>query len=261
MTAMVTPEPAASNSQTLAASVVHALESFKDCGDCPEMVELPLGSYVMGSNSIDQSETPPHRVNVSRPIAIGKYEVTVSEWNACVVSGGCDYKPGSAATSSRAPMRNISWTDAQQYVDWLTKTSGKTYRLPSEAEWEYAARAGTTTEFWWGNKPGKGQANCKDCGGPWERKFPADVDAFPANPYGLYGISGGVWEWSSDCWFSSHAGAPSDTRSRKKQNCRTRVLRGGSWKNDASYARTASRLGYDTDVRYFVNGLRVARDR
>jgi len=224
------------------------------------MVKLPAGSYLMGANSADKSEAPRHRANVGRPIAIGKYEVTVSEWNACVESGKCDYKPKKVAASPRAPMRNISWTDAQQYVRWLKEATGKSYRLPSEAEWEYAARGGTATEYWWGNGPGKGQANCKDCGGPWERKIPADVDAFPANPFGLYGTSGGVWEWNRDCWFSDHSGATSNARPREKQHCRTRVLRGGSWKNDASYARSASRLGYDTDVRYFVNGLRVARD-
>ena len=157
-------------------------------------------------------------------------------------------------------MRNISWTDATTYVNWLSKKTGKVYRLPTEAEWEYASRGATQTRYWWGGETGTANANCRDCGGPWNRRAPADIGTYPANRFGLHDSSGGVWEWVSDCWYSSHAGAPADGSNRDARNCRLRVLRGGSWRNDASYLHSASRFKYDADVRYLVNGIRVARD-
>jgi len=161
--------------------------------------------------------------------------------------------------TATSPVHNLSWLDAQQYVKWLSKKTGKKYRLPSEAEWEYAARAGTKTAYWWGNAVGEGNANCKNCGGDWNRKRPAVVDSHDANPFGLQGMNGSVWEWVADCWFDSYKGAPNDGSARDRKDCQSRVLRGGSWRNDASYARSAGRFTYDHDVRYVLNGFRVVR--
>jgi formylglycine-generating enzyme required for sulfatase activity len=158
------------------------------------------------------------------------------------------------------PMRNVSFDDAKEYVSWLSARTGKRYRLPSEAEWEYATRSGTTTRYPWGDEVGKGNASCSDCGGPWNRKAPEPVDAFPPNPFGLFGLPGGVAEWVEYCWARNHAGAPQDGQPRLAPSCPQRVLRGGSWRNAHDDVTTTSRLGYDAGVRYYTNGLRVARD-
>jgi len=236
-----------------------SVETFKDCDTCPEMIALPAGSFVMGSNGGDVSEAPAHTVKIGYSFAIGRFEITAAEWKACFTAGGCDYRPKRKGMTATSPVHNLSWLDAWQYVQWLSKKTGKKYRLPSEAEWEYAARAGTETEYWWGNALGQGNANCKNCGGDWNRKRPALVDAFAANAFGLQGMNGSVWEWVADCWFDSYKGAPHDGDARDRKDCQSRVLRGGSWRNDASYARSASRFNYDNDVRYVLNGFRVAR--
>jgi formylglycine-generating enzyme required for sulfatase activity len=236
-----------------------SVETFKDCDTCPEMIALPAGSFMMGSNGGDASEAPAHTMKIGFPFAIGRFEITAAEWKACFTAGGCDYRPKRKGMTATSPVHNLSWLDAEQYVQWLSKKTGKKYRLPSEAEWEYAARAGTKTAYWWGNAVGQGNANCKNCGGDWNRKRPAVVDAFAANAFGLQGMNGSVWEWVADCWFDSHKGAGHDGSARDRKDCQSRVLRGGSWRNDASYARSASRFNYDNDVRYVLNGFRVAR--
>ena len=235
------------------------VKTFKDCDTCPEMVALAPGSFTMGSNGGDISEKPAHSVKFNYSFAISRFEVTVAEWKACHAAGGCEYLPNRKGMTATSPVHNLSWLDAQQYAKWLSKKTGKAYRLPSEAEWEYAARAGTKTAYWWGDAVGKGKANCKNCGGDWNRKRPAFVDSFPGNAFGLQGMNGSVWEWVADCWFDSYKGAPADGKARQRKDCQSRVLRGGSWRNDASYARSASRFTYDDDVRYVLNGFRVAR--
>jgi len=236
-----------------------AVKTFKDCEACPEMIALPAGSFTMGAKGGDTSEAPPHRVKIGYSFAISRFEVTAAEWKACFTAGGCDYWPKRRGMTATSPVYNLSWLDAQQYVKWLSKKTGKKYRLPSEAEWEYAARAGTKTAYWWGNAVGEGNANCKNCGGDWNRKRPAVVDSHDANPFGLQGMNGSVWEWVADCWFDSYKGAPNDGSARDRKDCQSRVLRGGSWRNDASYARSAGRFTYDHDVRYVLNGFRVVR--
>jgi formylglycine-generating enzyme required for sulfatase activity len=237
-----------------------AVKTFKDCDSCPEMIELSAGSFTMGSNGGDVSEKPAHTVKINYAFAVSRFEVTVAEWKACHAAGGCEYLPNRKGMTATSPVYNLSWLDARQYVKWLSKRTGKRYRLLSEAEWEYAARGGTKTEFWWGDSPGQGKANCKNCGGDWNRKRPAVVDTFAGNAFGLQGMNGSVWEWVADCWYDSYKGAPADGKARQRNDCQSRVLRGGSWRNDASYARSASRLNYDNDVRYVLNGFRVARD-
>jgi formylglycine-generating enzyme required for sulfatase activity len=231
----------------------------RDCDDCPEMVTLEAGSFVMGDNRGYRSEKPAHQVTIGNRFAIGKTEVTVAQWNACVEAGSCRAIGDGADMSADSPARDLSWNDAQNYVRWLSKRTGNKYRLPTEAEWEYAARAGTTTRYWWGDKMKAGVANCKGCGGDWSNDAPVEVTALPANGFGLYGMNGGVWEWVEDCWHKSYAGAPRDGSAWRAADCRENVIRGGSWRNDKTYAHSASRFFYDSAVRYLLNGFRVAR--
>jgi len=248
------PEPAAP-----APVVVHQTGSVSDCDMCPDMVVLQPGSFSMGDNRGDRSERPAHKVTISKPYAIGKYEITLAQWNACVQAGACKAIASPAGSSDQSPATDISWTDTQRYVHWLSKLTGQDYRLPTEAEWEYAARAGTSSRYWWGEKMESGKANCKGCGGEWSNDAPANVDAFPANPFGIYGMNGGVWEWVEDCWHKSYHGAPADGSVWTSHDCRENVIRGGSWRNDSTYAHSASRFTYDTMVRYILNGFRVAK--
>jgi formylglycine-generating enzyme required for sulfatase activity len=223
------------------------------------LAAVPAGSFTMGSNSSDPSEKPAHRVTVTAPFAMGKTEVTVEQWNACVEAGACPHITETARAPG-TPARDISWDDAQVYVKWLTKTSGKPYRLPTEAEWEFAARGGSATRYSWGDDMKKGNANCKDCGDPWQADSPAPVGSFAANGYGLYDMNGSVWEWVQDCWHSSYKGAPADARAWEEPFCPVRVIRGGSWRDGASYMPASTRFKYDASVRQSQNGFRVARD-
>lgn len=230
---------------------------IKDCPACPVLISLPAGSFTMGSNTSDPSEKPAHQVAINTPFAIGKYEVTVQQWNACVDAGGC--QKVAQAANANAPIRDVSWDDAQQYLKWLSTLSGQQYRLPTEAEWEYAARGGTATRYWWGEQMATGKANCKECGQPWASEGPANVASFAANPYGLHDTSGSVWEWVSDCWHATFKDAPADGRSWDQPNCSVRVIRGGSWREGAVYMVASTRFKYDASVRHSQNGFRVAR--
>ncbi|MBQ5949530.1 formylglycine-generating enzyme family protein, partial [Massilia sp. ST3] len=232
---------------------------FKDCPACPIMVPLPAGAFTMGSNNSDPSEKPAHPVAIGAPFAIGKHEVSLQQWNACVNAGGCQKTTLPASLPPDAPVRDVSWDDAQQYVKWLSASTGKAYRLPTEAEWEYAARGGTATRYWWGEQMATGKANCKDCGQPWSNDAPAKTGSFTANPYGLHDTSGSVWEWVSDCWHNNFKDAPADGRSWDQANCRVRVIRGGSWREGAPYMVSSTRFRYDASVRHTQNGFRVAR--
>ena len=223
----------------------------------PIMVPIPGGSFAMGSN-LDASERPIRRVAMPA-FALGKFVVTAAEWGACAAAGGCAYKPAQAETDpEHRPMTNLSWDDAAQYVQWLRQTTGKPYRLPSEAEWEYAARAGSTTRYSWGDQVGTGQADCEGCGGPHNPRAPANVSAFSANAWGLFGMQGGVAQWVDDCWHSTYQGAPSDGSAWRTPNCPRHVLRGGSWKNPPPDVTVSGRNFYDSGVRYLANGMRVA---
>jgi formylglycine-generating enzyme required for sulfatase activity len=218
------------------------------------MIRLPGGSFRMGSDE-DSTEKPVHTVRIA-PFALGRYPVTTGEWNACVAAKACDL---ALQGDESSPARNLSWTDAQQYVAWLARSTGQPYRLPSEAEWEYAARAGTSSRYWWGDKVAPRMANCRGCGETYDPRQPLKVGSFPANAFGLHDLAGSVAQWVSDCWHADYQGAPTDGSARATPNCREHVLRGGSWRSDASYARSASRASYDTGVRYPAHGLRVAK--
>lgn len=232
---------------------------FQDCLICPRMVRIAAGDFVMGQGSRERESLPAHHVRV-RAFAIGQTPVTVVEWKACMAAKACNFLPRMRVAEDQTPVHNLSWDDAGQYVAWLSATAGHPYRLPSEAEWEYAARGGTTTRYWWGESVGMSLANCADCGGSQNGYAPLPVDALRPNPFGLYDMLGGVAQWTADCWFPNYRGAPTDATPRDSKDCEKRVLRGGSFRAPHDEITVTYRGEYDASVRYIVNGFRVARD-
>jgi formylglycine-generating enzyme required for sulfatase activity/class 3 adenylate cyclase len=219
----------------------------------PAMIPLRAGSFAMGSNE-EITEKPVHQITI-KPFAIGKFPVSVREWNECAAAKGCAFV---AAGKDDAPVTNVSWTDAKQYVAWLAEAARKPYRLPTEAEWEYAARGGTQTKYWWGDQFQSGIANCKNCSDIAATEQPIKVGSFKPNPFGLYDMGGGVDQWVEDCWHKNYQGAPTDGSAWVESRCASHVIRSGSWRNDARYVRPSNRDSYDTDVRYPTHGFRVA---
>jgi formylglycine-generating enzyme required for sulfatase activity len=236
-----------------------AMAAVKDCDACPLMVALSPAPFTMGSNGSDPSERPAHKVALHTPFAIGKLEVTVGQWAQCVKASVCPSVPSAANAGDKQPMRDVSWDEAQLYLKWLSTVSGKPYRLPTEAEWEYAARGGTTSRYWWGEQMKGGNSSCQGCGEPWKADAPPPAGSFVANPYGLLDMNGSVWEWVQDCWHSSYKGAPADGSAWADGACQSRVIRGGSWREDSSYMLSTTRFKYDASVRQSQNGFRVAR--
>jgi formylglycine-generating enzyme required for sulfatase activity len=242
---------------------------FKECGKCPEMVIVPAGEFTMGSPSDEpmRQEGPQVEVTIAKPFAVGRFAVTFDEWDACVADGGCGgYRPADEGWGrGRRPVINVSWDDAQKYVAWLSRKTGKSYRLPSEAEREYVTRADTTTPFWWGSSITPEQANYDGShvyngGSKGEyRKRTMPVDSFAQNPWGLYNVHGNVWEWTADCWDEPNSANPGDERARTSAACSQHVLRGGSWVSPPADLRTAQRNKGYTVSRNFSLGFRVAR--
>jgi formylglycine-generating enzyme required for sulfatase activity len=250
-------------------------ETFRDCPGCPEMVVMPAGAFTMGSpRNLEgryPEENPERRVTIARRFALAKYEVTFDEWDACVSAGGFTHRPGDSYWGrGRRPVINLSWTDAKQYVAWLSRATGKAYRLPSEAEWEYAARAGSKTRYSWGDSPGANKANFVGSGSLWDRKT-APVGSFEANAFGLHDMHGNAIEWVEDCWNDTYAMGPTDGRPwrtgpnshglpGRTEDCWARVARGGSWSDGPEVVRSAARTRLEVRHRDPSTGFRVARD-
>ncbi len=253
---------------------------FRDCADCPEMVVIPTGSFTMGSPDIetgrleDGREGPQHSVAIRQAFGVGKYEVSNAQFGRFVAEsghttgGGCYWWTGSkveldAAKSWRSPgyaqtendpVACVSWDDAKAYTQWLSQKTGKTYRLLTEAEWEYAARAGTSTAYSFGDTITPQQANHNNT---LRRTVP--VGSYPANAFGLHDMHGNVWEWTEDCWNANYNGAPSDGSAWTAGNCGQRVLRGGSWNGHPRHLRSANRYGVPVGSRVNYVGFRVSR--
>lgn len=256
----VQPKPS-----TPVATALQEGQTFRDCPECPEMVVVPAGSFTMGDDpndpERDRDASPQHRVSI-RSFAAGKFEVTFAEWDACVAAGGCGgHRPDDRGWGRGSrPVINVSWDDAKQYVGWLSRRTGKTYRLLAEAEWEYAARAGTTTAYPWGGQASNEYANYFGLEGrdEWDTQT-APVGQFPSNRFGLFDMHGNVWEWGEDCFNKSYNGAPSDGRGWTAGDCSLRVIRGGSWGSNPRLLRSATRLRNNPSLRSGVLGFRVAR--
>ena len=243
------PAPLQQGLQNIAAGSV-----FKDCNDCPEMVAIPAGSYAMGGS---------RQITISRQFAVGKTEVTFAQWDACVAEGGCTHRPDDRGWGRGSmPVMSVNWDDAKQFVGWLTRKSGKSYRLLTEAEWEYAARAGTTTEYYWGDRDSDicRYASVDKGGNGCGTNQTSLVASKQPNAFGLYDMLGNVWEWVEDCYNDGVSGVPSNGAARTSGDCGLRVLRGGSWGTEPQNARAAYRNWNDTASRYIsFNGFRVAR--
>src|SRR5215831_14632188 len=268
---------------------------FKECDLCPLMVGIPGGSFTMGSPAGEpgrfDTEGPTHTVNL-RAFALAKYDVTSDEFltflkdtgyqpapcNPRLMLGwrslgkGVAYAPY-VGQPPRWPAVCLDWKDANAYIVWLNKkvhaarpaigdTPGP-YRLPSEAEWEYAARAGTQTARWWGENIDVNRANCNGCGSTYDYRWLADVDSFAPNWFGLYGMLGNAWQWTQDCWHESYVGAPADGSAWMSGDCAKHVIRGGSWSNLPVFVRSAARSGSGPDGGEYdyssLSGFRIAR--
>lgn len=249
-TAAVQPEPA--NPEP----APPVRDTFKDCEECPPMLRLKGGEFQMGAPNDEPGrkiwEGPVRKVTVA-DYALGVTEVTFDQWDACVNQGGCNaYKPTDRDWGrGKRPVIQVSWQDAQSYTKWLSKKTGRNYRLPAEAEWEFAARAGTTTPFWWGAMYDAGKAGV----GP----YPQSVEVLPENPWGLKGMLGNVAEWVQDCYVNTYASAPADARPVEVRGaCATRVVRGGSFEDPVDGLRVASRSRNAPTLRERKTGFRVA---
>ncbi len=227
------------------------------------MVVVPAGKFTMGSPATergrDDDEGPQHEVTIAKSFAVAKFDVTFADWDACVAVGGCPRLSDGGFGRGTMPAINVSWDEARQYVAWLTKMTHEPYRLLSEAEWEYTARAGTTTAYYWGDAIGKGNANCDGCGSQWDAKQTSPVGSFEPNGFGLYDMAGNVWQWVEDCHHDDYNDAPRDGSAWTSGDCSLRVVRGGSWYSDPRILRSAVRDGFSTDSRNGSLGFRVGR--
>jgi formylglycine-generating enzyme required for sulfatase activity len=235
-------------------------QSFRDCANdvCPEMVVIPAGSFVMGSPASEpgryDNEGPQRTVSIAR-FAVGKYDITFDQWAACVNGEGCTSNPNPSDNGwgrGNRPVINVSWNDAQEYVRWLSQRTGHTYRLLTEAEWEYAARAGTTTAYYTGDSISAQQAS-------FNSSSTRPVGSYAPNNFGLYDMAGNVWQWVQDCYADSYVGHASDGSAFETGNCSDRVIRGGSWNYFPQVLRSAFRFRFSPSFRYFFLGFRLAR--
>ena len=272
-------------------------DHFTECDNCPELVVVPAGSFMMGPPNSEafafmvgapnggqgqrSDEGLQHTVTIEKPLAVGRFAVTFEEWDACVADGGCTgYKPADQGWGrGQRPVINVSWNDIQSYLTWLSRKTGKPYRLLSEAEFEYVARAGSKTAYPWGAEIGKGSANCDGCGSLWSNNQTSPIGPFIANAFGLYDMAENpcgrdssirrppcnVWEWVADCDHGNHNGhgnddaAPTDGSAWTSLGCTARVVRGGVWYYYPQFLRSSYRSTFTTNYRNYFLGFRVAR--
>jgi formylglycine-generating enzyme required for sulfatase activity len=276
-------------SHTFAADL-KAGETFKDCRECPDMVVIPPGTFSMGSPADEKDRTktedPQHEVTIRHAFALAKAPVTRDQYEKFVrathrpLEKNCEYfdkvsqkdwivdgkrswmRPG-VSNEGTDPVVCVSWDDAADYIAWINQKvshhKNGPYRLPTEAEWEYAARAGTTTPYWQGAEIGKNTANCAGCGSKWDDKETAPVGSFPANPFHLLDMNGNAWQWVADCWQESYADASPEGAARSNGNCAVRGVRGGGFMSPPAELRSAARFRWPQVGANFSIGFRIAR--
>jgi len=263
------PPTTTSQEQATEPSVASSAKVFRDrlkSGAAGlEMVVIAAGSFQMGDvmGDGDKAAQPAHTVRIQKPFAIGRYEVTFEEYDQFAQATGRKLPIDGGGGRGRRPVINFSWQEAVDYAQWLSTQASKRYRLPTEAEWEYAARGGKETAYWWGNQMKSGIANCAGCGSEWDNKLTAPVGSFQPNPFGLHDTAGNVWEWVEDCDHENYNGAPTDGSAWKKEgdgNCYLRVIRGGAWNYGAKGLRSSFRGRADPGLRSYAIGLRLVQE-
>jgi formylglycine-generating enzyme required for sulfatase activity len=238
--------------------------TFRECAqDCPEMIVVPAGVFTMGSPATEKGrfdhEGPQHSVTIARRFAVSKFELTFGEWDACVSVGGCPPPGGADYGRGKMPLIRVTWDDAQQYVAWFSRMTGQPYRLLTEAEWEYATRAGTTTAYYWGEEIGTKNANCRGCGTESDMRGTLPVGRFKPNAFGLYDMASNVAQWVQDCYHPNYIEAPADGSAWTSKNCLWHVARGGQWNEPPGGLRSAARHAFTAGFRDFYLGFRVGR--
>lgn len=237
---------------------------FRDCVGCPDMIAVPAGSYQMGSDFGAADELPIHEVSIDKSFAVGIFELSFAEWDACVLRGSCsDSVFDNGWGRNQRPVINVTWDQAQTYVGWLSSETGESYRLLTESEWEYVARADSNGEYWWGDFFQVDMAVCEGCLNDWANESTKEVGAYRANSFGLYDIAGNVSEWVQDCWHSDYESAPSNADvwlAESAGDCAKAPIRGGSWLSNTEYMRAAKRAQFDRNSASMSIGFRVARD-
>lgn len=234
---------------------------FSDCDQCPELVAVSAGDFLMGDATGTglSNEGPAHQVAIPNAFAVGKYEITYTQWDACFSEGGCSHSPSDDnwGRGNRAVM-NVNWSDANEYIEWISKKTGRPYRLLTEAEWEFVTRAGTTTLYPWGDDFGSGNAVCLSCKVGWVMTI--EVGQVPPNQFGIFDTVGSRKEWVQDCWNRTYEGAPTEGSAWMDGDCTRRVVRGGAWYDSARFLRSASRAGAIAGERVPLIGFRIARE-
>jgi formylglycine-generating enzyme required for sulfatase activity len=262
--------PSASKMSAVAAPLIKAApaaapsaasDALRGGGEGPLMVALPGGSFVMGSkrNTLAKDEQPAHLVDLP-PFRISRYEVTFAQYDRFARATGRALPSDAGWGRGERPVINVSWDDAQAYVRWLSQQTGERYRLPSEAQWEYAARAGGESRYWWGFASEQGRAVCFDCGSAWDKRRTAPVGSLPANPFSLHDTAGNAMEWVEDCHHSNYQGAPTNGEAWLNGDCSQRMVRGGAFNKPLSSLRSAARYQLPQDARFNMLGFRVVRD-
>ena len=241
--------------------VVPFTDKFKDGTSGPIMVSIPAGSYEMGAGSLSTAldARPKHKVTLKK-FSISQYEITFAEYERFAKAMGRSAPERSGINPQTYPVSGVSWQDAQDYTAWLSQRTGKKYQLPTESQWEYAARAGTKYDFWWGHEPGNNNAHCLGCGSPANVRTSAPVGLFAPNPWGLYDTSGNVAEWTQDCYNPNYNGAPTDGSAWHDGDCSMRVVRGGSFSNSGNGSSNVKRSKYKAGSRLTHIGFRVVRE-
>jgi len=256
---VVEPEPEPEPVETARAEVFR--DKLKGGGYGPTMITVPAGTFLMGASSsvVGPDEVPRHQVTISA-FVVGVYEVTFDEYYRFARATGRKKPKDNGWDRKTHPVVDVAWDDALAYTRWLSKQTGKSYRLLSESEWEYVARAGTTRSFWWGSKAGTGNAHCFDCKSDFSTSKPAKVGTYKPNPFGLYDTAGNVFEWVHDCYHRNYNNAPADGSVWEGGDCDVRITRGGAYRSPANSMRVENRDKFKSNKGQYNVGFRVARD-
>jgi formylglycine-generating enzyme required for sulfatase activity len=255
------PQPLSRNED----AALRPTDHFKECEFCPEMIVVPAGQFTMGANENEPGSTPDerpqHEVSFVQSFSVGRFAVTFDEWEACVAAIGCSYRPSDQNWGrGKQPVINILWSDAKEYVGWLSRKTGRSYRLLSEAEREYVTRAGTSSAYWWADEFAPLQANSDYPTGHSKPKIATvPVDSFAPNPWGFFQVHGNVYDWVEDCGNDSYENAPSDGSAWMNGNCEVHMLRGGAFSRRPETLRSAARLWSGGTNRMIYMSVRVAR--